>query len=87
MLRGNEGPELKCAGCGVIVFPRCGGYWYLKLARRGRVVFPAAPSSRFGMPEPTEVQAVLCSGCGRRVREAIELQVVACGPAYEEVVR
>jgi hypothetical protein len=72
-LDGNEGPELVCAGCGVHVWPRVGGYWFLLLAPRGRVRFPGAAAA----------QAVLCSGCGRRVREAIELNGINCGEAYE----
>jgi DNA-directed RNA polymerase subunit RPC12/RpoP len=73
VLKGNEGPALTCAGCGKQVWPRIGGYWFLLLAPRGRVRFPGAAAA----------QAVLCSGCGRRVREAIELQGVACGESYE----
>lgn len=75
MLSGNEGPSLKCAGCGAEVWARIGGYWFLLLSPRGRVQFPGA----------TEARAVLCSGCGRRIREAIESQGVACGPAYEPI--
>lgn len=71
MLSGNEGPSLVCAGCGVNVWPRVGGYWYLLLAPRGRVRFPGARAC----------DAVLCSGCGRRAREALESSGIG-GPAY-----
>ena len=64
---------LKCQGCGVEIWPRCGGYWFLLLAPRGRVRFPGAQAA----------QAVLCSGCGRRFRESIELAGIACGESYE----
>ena len=70
-LRGNEGPSLVCAGCGVTVWPRCGGYWYLLLAPRGRCRFPGAVAA----------ESVLCSGCGRRAREALESAGIG-GPAY-----
>lgn len=83
MLKGNEGPELKCAGCGLTIWPRCGGYWFLLLKRRGRVRFPSAPTQREDVAVPTEVEVVLCSGCGRRIREMIEEQGIACGEAYE----
>jgi hypothetical protein len=73
MLKGNEGPSLKCQGCGVVVWPRVGGYWFLLLAERGRCRFPGARGA----------EAVLCSGCGRRLREIIEAQGIACGEAYE----
>lgn len=73
MLKGKEGPELQCSGCGVSVWPRVGGYWFLLLAPRGRVRFPGAVAA----------QAVLCSGCGRRMRETIELMGINCGEAYE----
>jgi len=71
MLKGNEGPELRCENCGVTVFPRCGGYWFILLQQRGRCRFPGV----------TDVRAVLCSGCGRRAREALECAGVA-GAAY-----
>jgi len=64
---------LRCAGCRVDIWPRCGGYWFLLLAPRGRVRFPGAAAA----------QAVLCSGCGRRFRESIELAGIACGESYE----
>jgi hypothetical protein len=73
MLKGNEGPELVCSGCGRSVWPRVGGYWFLLLAPRGRVRFPGAAAA----------QAVLCSGCGRRARECLELNGFNCGEAYE----
>jgi hypothetical protein len=60
---------LVCAGCGREVWPRVGGYWFLLLSPRGRCRFPGAE----------ELRAVLCSPCGRRVREAIELQGVGLG--------
>jgi len=72
VLKGNEGPEMVCAGCGVHLWPRCGGYWFLLLAPRGRVRCPGAEAA----------QAVLCSGCGRRFRELIELQGFSCGESY-----
>jgi len=72
MLKGNEGPSLKCASCGVQIWPRVGGYWFLLLAPRGRVRFPGARAC----------EVVLCSGCGRRAREALESAGVGGGPAY-----
>jgi len=72
MLKGNEGPSLKCAACGVEIWPRVGGYWFLLLAPRGRVRFPGARTCK----------VVLCSGCGRRAREALESAGVGGGPAY-----
>lgn len=54
---------MECAFCGVHYWPRCGGYWFLLLSPRGRVRFPGA----------AEVRLVLCSGCGRRLRELLEL--------------
>lgn len=87
MLRGNEGPALNedghkaggpfdsthlvCSGCGIDIWPRVGGYWYLLLAPRGRVRFPGAQAA----------QACLCSGCGRRAREALEASGIG-GPSY-----
>ena len=70
-LKGNAGPSLVCGGCGVTIWPRVGGYWYLLLAPRGRVRFPGA--------QPADV--VLCSGCGRRAREALESAGIG-GAAY-----
>lgn len=66
---------LKCAGCGREVWPRVGGYWFLLLSPRGRCRFPGAE----------ELRAVLCSPCGRRVREAIESQGVGLGKCCERV--
>jgi hypothetical protein len=54
--------HLVCAGCGVKVWPRVGAYWFVLLEQRGRVRFPGA----------TDARLVVCSGCGRRVREALE---------------
>ena len=71
MLRGNEGPSLVCKGCGVTIWPRVGGYWYLLLAPRGRVRFPGAQAA----------EVCLCSGCGRRAREALESAGIG-GSAY-----
>ena len=71
MLAGNAGPSLVCGGCGVKIWPRVGGYWFLLLAPRGRVRFPGAVAG----------EAVLCSGCGRRAREALESAGIG-GPAY-----
>jgi len=85
MLRGNEGPELTCSRCGKTVWPRCGGYWFLLLAPRGRVEFPAAPSRALYKPKPTEARAVLCAFCGRQLREYLEEGAYAPGEAYERV--
>lgn len=63
--------KLTCALCGVDLWPRVGGYWFLLLEQRGRVQFPGA----------TDCRVVLCSGCGRRVREAIESSGIG-GPTY-----
>lgn len=62
MLKGNEGPEFTCAGCGRSVWPRVGSYWFLLLSPRGRCRFPGAE----------EIKVVLCGPCGRRVRETLE---------------
>ena len=70
-LKGNEGPSLVCSGCGVRLWPRVGGYWYLLLAPRGRCRFPGAVAA----------ETCLCSGCGRRAREALE-SVGIGGAAY-----
>lgn len=71
----EDGPfdstHLVCSGCGVDVWPRVGGYWYLLLAPRGRCRFPGAVAA----------EACLCSGCGRRAREALESAGIG-GPAY-----
>jgi hypothetical protein len=83
MLRGNEGPELRCWRCGKSVWPRCGGYWFLLLAPRGRVVFPVAPSRGLCIPEPTQARAILCAFCGRELREYLESGAYAPGEAYE----
>jgi len=66
---------LKCRGCGREVWPRVGGYWFLLLSPRGRCRFPGAE----------ELRAVLCSPCGRRVREAIELTGVGIEGCFERV--
>jgi hypothetical protein len=68
-----EGVKLRCAGCGVDIWPRVGGYWYLLLAPRGRCLFPGVVAA----------ESVLCSGCGRRAREALES--VGIGPAAYRV--
>jgi len=66
-----DSTHLVCSGCGVNIWPRVGGYWYLLLAPRGRCRFPGAVAA----------EVVLCSGCGRRAREALEAAGVG-GPAY-----
>ena len=87
MLKGHEGApfdedghrvdgpfdskHLVCAGCGVSIWPRVGGYWYVLLAPRGRCRFPGAQAA----------EACVCSGCGRRAREALESAGIG-GPAY-----
>ena len=63
--------RLVCAGCGVDIWPRVGGYWYVLFAPRGRCRFPGALAA----------ELVLCSGCGRRAREALEASGIG-GPAY-----
>jgi hypothetical protein len=75
MLKGNEGPELVCQFCGVHVWPRCGGYWFLLLSPRGRVRFPGS----------REVREVLCSGCGRRLVEVMQASGYALEALAEEV--
>jgi uncharacterized membrane protein YgcG len=85
VLKGNEGPSLTCFRCGKTVWPRCGAYWFLLLAPRGRVVFPAAPSRALFKPKPTEARAVLCAFCGRQLRELVEEGAFAPGEAYERV--
>jgi len=75
VLKGNEGPELVCARCGVSIWPRCGAYWFLLLTPRGRCRFPAV----------TEGRAVLCSACGRALREYLESNAYTRGAAYERL--
>jgi len=74
MLKGNEGPSMACCRCGREVWPRVGGYWFLLLSPRGRCRFPGAQEAR----------AVLCSFCGRGLREQIEEGAYAPGSAYEQ---
>lgn len=58
-----EGVEpIKCDLCGISIWPRLGGYWFLLLSPRGRCRFPGA----------RELRVVLCSGCGRRARDLLE---------------
>jgi ribosomal protein S27E len=65
--------DLKCERCGAVVDARCGGYWILLLQERGRCRFPGAQ----------DLEAVLCSGCGRRLRERLESSgVKPWVPAY-----
>lgn len=71
----TEVGPLKCRGCGREVWPRVGGYWFLLLSPRGRCRFPGAD----------EMRAVLCSPCGRRVREAIESVGVGLEGCFEYV--
>jgi ribosomal protein S27E len=85
MLVPNPRRELKCYRCGHVVDSACGGYWFLLLAPRGRVHFPAAPSRKLNLPEPTTAEAVLCAFCGRQLREALEEGGFAPGEAYERV--
>jgi hypothetical protein len=66
---------LKCRGCGKLVWPRVGGYWFLLLSPRGRCRFPGVE----------ELKAVLCSFCGRRVREAMELAGVGIEGCFERI--
>lgn len=68
---------LKCRGCGREVWPRVGGYWFLLLSPRGRCRFPGVE----------ELRAVLCSPCGRRVREAIESTGVGLEGCFERVIQ
>jgi len=72
MLAGNTGPSLVCQRCQAVVFPRVGGYWFLLLSPRGRCRFPGA----------TEARAVLCSSCGRQLREVLEAEAFTKGAAY-----
>ena len=77
---------LKCSFCSVEVDTRCGGYWFLLLQERGHVLFPDAPSRNSGVPRPTGLQTVLCTGCGRRLREQLESMGICLErPAYERV--
>ena len=75
--------ELKCWRCKKIVDSACGGYWFLLLAPRGRVKFPAAPSRGLNLPEPATAESVLCAFCGRELREYLESGAYAPGEAYE----
>lgn len=75
--------ELKCFRCQKVVDSACGGYWFLLLAPRGRVKFPAAPSRDLGLPQPTIAESVLCAFCGRQLREYLESGAYAPGEAYE----
>lgn len=79
----NERRNLKCHRCGKDVDSACGGYWFLLLAPRGRVVFPAAPSRRLDVPVPTPAESVLCAFCGRELREYLEEGGYAPGESYE----
>ena len=72
MLMLDQRRVLKCYQCKVEVDTRCGGYWFLLMAPRGRVRFPGAQAA----------ESVLCSGCGRRLRELLESGCYAPGPAY-----
>jgi hypothetical protein len=75
MLKGNEGPAVKCVRCSKTVYPRVGGYWFLLLSPRGRCRFPHA----------TEGRAVLCLDCGRGLREFLEEGAYTLEPAYDNV--
>ena len=70
----DVGPMV-CRGCGREVWPRVGGYWFLLLSPRGRCRFPGAE----------ELKAVLCSFCGRRIREAMELAGVGIEGCFERI--
>jgi len=85
VLIGDERRELKCERCKKTVDSACGGYWFLLLVPRGRVHFPAAPSRGLDLPEPTTAESVLCSFCGRQLREVLEEGGFAPGEAYERV--
>jgi hypothetical protein len=54
--------HVKCQFCGQVVIPRVGAYWFLLLAQRGRC----------RRRDVADLQIVLCSGCGRRLRELLE---------------
>jgi hypothetical protein len=79
----EEARQLVCHRCGKMVDSACGGYWFLLLAPRGRVVFPAAPSRHLDVAEPTPAESVLCAFCGRGLREYLEEGAYAPGEAYE----
>jgi hypothetical protein len=85
MLVPNERRELKCFRCQKVVDSACGGYWFLLLAPRGRVHFPAAPSRKLDMSEPSIAESVLCAFCGRQLREYLEEGAYAPGEAYERI--
>ena len=72
MLKGNEGPEMRCQRCGNSIWPRCGAYWFLVLGPRGRCKFPGV----------TEARGIFCSACGRVLREYLESSGFT-GEAYE----
>ena len=74
---------LVCSFCRREVDTRIGGYWFLLFEERGRVLFPDAPSRNSGVPRPSDLKTVLCSGCGRRLREQLEsLGICLEVPAY-----
>lgn len=75
MLVPNERRELQCWRCQVTIDTACGGYWFLLLAPRGRVRFPGVRAA----------ESVLCSSCGRSLREYLESGAYAPGEAYERV--
>lgn len=66
---------LVCRGCGHDVWPRVGGYWFLLLSPRGRCRFPGVE----------ELKVVLCSPCGRRIREACESAGVGIEGCFERI--
>lgn len=66
---------LVCRGCGREVWPRVGGYWFLLLSPRGRCRFPGVE----------ELKVVLCSPCGRRIREACESAGVGIEGCFERI--
>ena len=70
----KAGP-MRCRGCGKDVWPRVGGYWFLLLIPRGRCRFPGVE----------ELKVVLCSFCGRRVREAMESVGIGIEGCFEKV--
>lgn len=79
----NLNRNLNCYRCGKMVDSACGGYWFLLLSPRGRVKFPAAPSRKLDVAEPTSAESVLCAFCGRELREYLESGGYAPGEAYE----